>query len=318
MVRWAWRLFRREWRQQLLILLLIVVAVAAVVVGAAVAVNTPPPRDAGFGTARDLATFNLSTPTAKSPGVTLPHVQAQIAAAGASLRPGPGHRERDLQRSRLQPDLSAPVPGPARALRRADAAAALGELPDRCRPGRRHPRPGVRAQPLGGRHVAAGRQDRRRHRPEPAEPAGRVRAGPARAGDAPGPRSASSSTPPPSAAKDLPSYVTTAGSATTQRHQPVDHRAGPGDRRHAADRPGVDRWLHRAGPAPHAIPRDARVDGGDRPQCPARPGGERCHRRRRGRRPGLRARTGASGWPTARTTNRARTTSSARSHCRGT
>jgi putative ABC transport system permease protein len=79
MVRWAWRLLRREWRQQLLILLLIVVAVAAVVVGAAVAVNTPPPRDAGFGTARDLASFNLSTPTSKAPGATLPHVRAQIA-----------------------------------------------------------------------------------------------------------------------------------------------------------------------------------------------------------------------------------------------
>ena len=80
MVRWAWRLFRREWRQQLLILLLIVVAVAAVVVGSAVAVNTPPPADAGFGTAHDLATFNLSAPTAKAPGVTLPQVQAQIAS----------------------------------------------------------------------------------------------------------------------------------------------------------------------------------------------------------------------------------------------
>jgi len=80
MVRWAWRLFLREWRQQLLILLLIVVAVAAVVVGSAVAVNTPPPRNAGFGTAHDLATFDLSTPTAKTPGVTLPHLQAQIAS----------------------------------------------------------------------------------------------------------------------------------------------------------------------------------------------------------------------------------------------
>ena len=79
MVRWAWRLFRREWRQQLLILLLIVVAVAAVVVGAAVAVNTPPPANAGFGTAHDLATFNLSAPTSKTPSVTLSHVQAQIA-----------------------------------------------------------------------------------------------------------------------------------------------------------------------------------------------------------------------------------------------
>ena len=79
MIRWAWRLFRREWRQQLLILLLIVVAVAAVVVGAAVAVNTPPPANAGFGTAHDLATFNLSAPTSKTPSVTLAHVQAQIA-----------------------------------------------------------------------------------------------------------------------------------------------------------------------------------------------------------------------------------------------
>ena len=79
MVRWAWRLFRREWRQQLLILLLIVVAVAAVVVGAAVAVNTPPPANAGYGTAHDLATFNLSAPTSKTSSDTLSHVQAQVA-----------------------------------------------------------------------------------------------------------------------------------------------------------------------------------------------------------------------------------------------
>jgi putative ABC transport system permease protein len=80
MVRWSWRLFKREWRQQLLILLLIVVAVAAVVVGAAVAVNTPPPANAGFGTAQDLATFNLSTPTAKSPSQSLTTTEADIAA----------------------------------------------------------------------------------------------------------------------------------------------------------------------------------------------------------------------------------------------
>ena len=80
MVRWAWRLFRREWRQQLLILILIIVAVAAVVVGAAVAVNTPPAANAGFGRADDLATFNLSAPTGKAPSVSLPHVEAQIAA----------------------------------------------------------------------------------------------------------------------------------------------------------------------------------------------------------------------------------------------
>jgi putative ABC transport system permease protein len=59
-VRWAWRLFWREWRQQLLVLALIVVATAATIVGAAVAVNTPAPANAGFGTAQDLATFQGS------------------------------------------------------------------------------------------------------------------------------------------------------------------------------------------------------------------------------------------------------------------
>jgi putative ABC transport system permease protein len=61
-IRWAWRLLRREWRQQLLVLALIAVAVAATIVGAAVAVNTPPSARAGFGTAGDLATFQAPDP----------------------------------------------------------------------------------------------------------------------------------------------------------------------------------------------------------------------------------------------------------------
>ena len=69
-IRWAWRMFRREWRQQLLVLALIVVAVAATFLGAAVATNTPPQANAGFGTAGDIATF-------PSPD---PHLAAQIAA----------------------------------------------------------------------------------------------------------------------------------------------------------------------------------------------------------------------------------------------
>jgi putative ABC transport system permease protein len=67
--RWAWRLFRREWRQQLLVLALITVAVAATIIGAAVATNTPPPVNAGFGTARDAATFQAPDP----------HLASQIA-----------------------------------------------------------------------------------------------------------------------------------------------------------------------------------------------------------------------------------------------
>jgi putative ABC transport system permease protein len=50
--RWAWRLFRREWRQQLLVLSLIVLAVAALVVGATVSTDSPPPANSGFGTAQ--------------------------------------------------------------------------------------------------------------------------------------------------------------------------------------------------------------------------------------------------------------------------
>ncbi len=55
--RWSWRLFRREWRQQLLVLALVIVAVAAAIVGAAVATDTPVPASSGFGTAGDAATF---------------------------------------------------------------------------------------------------------------------------------------------------------------------------------------------------------------------------------------------------------------------
>ncbi len=56
-IRWAVRLLRREWRQQLLMLALITAAVAATVVGSAVATATPSPATAAFGTAQDLATL---------------------------------------------------------------------------------------------------------------------------------------------------------------------------------------------------------------------------------------------------------------------
>ncbi|MGO9197249.1 MAG: FtsX-like permease family protein [Acidimicrobiales bacterium] len=61
-VRWAWRLFRHEWRQQLLILALIVVAVGATIIGSAVSADTPQPANVGFGSAQDLATFQGSDP----------------------------------------------------------------------------------------------------------------------------------------------------------------------------------------------------------------------------------------------------------------
>jgi putative ABC transport system permease protein len=62
-------MFRREWRQQLLVLGLITVAVAATIIGAAVATNTPPLKNAGYGTAQAMATFQAPDP----------HLASQIA-----------------------------------------------------------------------------------------------------------------------------------------------------------------------------------------------------------------------------------------------
>jgi putative ABC transport system permease protein len=55
-------MFRREWRQQLLILVLIAVAVGATIVGSAVASDSPPPANAGFGTAHFAASLAGSDP----------------------------------------------------------------------------------------------------------------------------------------------------------------------------------------------------------------------------------------------------------------
>ncbi len=54
LVRWAFRLFRREWRQQLLVLALITVAVATTVVGIALAVTSTAAQAPEFGDARQI------------------------------------------------------------------------------------------------------------------------------------------------------------------------------------------------------------------------------------------------------------------------
>jgi putative ABC transport system permease protein len=69
-VRWAWRLFRREWRQQLLVLALLTVAVGVTVLGAAVATSALSSPRQGFGTASYLITI---------PGAD-PHLAGDLAA----------------------------------------------------------------------------------------------------------------------------------------------------------------------------------------------------------------------------------------------
>lgn len=71
-IRWGWRLFRREWRQQLLVLGLLTVAVAATIWGASVVTNSQiPPGYPTFGTG--------------AAQVTLPGTDPRLAAGIAAI-----------------------------------------------------------------------------------------------------------------------------------------------------------------------------------------------------------------------------------------
>ena len=180
MIRWAWRLFKREWRQQLLILLLVIVAVAAVVVGAAVAVNTPPPANAGYGTADDLATFTSSGKqsdlhSAAAQIAALEHRFGTVQVIENETFHVPGSTQTYQLRSQ---DPHGPYGGPMLQL-------LSGHYPTG--PNQIALTPGL-ASELDlrvGDTWSPRRQDGRRHRAEPPEPARRVRAGSAGAGDAP-------------------------------------------------------------------------------------------------------------------------------------
>jgi putative ABC transport system permease protein len=61
-VRWGWRLFRRDWRQQLLVLGLLTVAVAMAIFSVSAAYNVVPSSSARFGTANHRLDFDGSDP----------------------------------------------------------------------------------------------------------------------------------------------------------------------------------------------------------------------------------------------------------------
>jgi putative ABC transport system permease protein len=94
-VRWGWRLFRREWRQQLLVLGLLTVAVAATIWGTSVVTNTqlPNPNYATLGTAAASATL---------PG-TDPHLAADIAAIQARWGPADLVEDQNITTGTTQP-----------------------------------------------------------------------------------------------------------------------------------------------------------------------------------------------------------------------
>jgi putative ABC transport system permease protein len=89
--RWAWRLFRREWRRQALVLGLLIVAIAATTVGLGVASNASNLKAAPtFGTSSTI--------------ITLPGSDASLAADIAAIR----HRFRTVEVIAHRP---IPIPG---------------------------------------------------------------------------------------------------------------------------------------------------------------------------------------------------------------
>jgi putative ABC transport system permease protein len=94
-VRWAVRLFRREWRQQLLVLGLLAVAVAATIWGASTVTNValPNPNYATFGTAAVQVTL---------PG-TDPHLAADIATTAGRWGPADVIENQDIATGTTQP-----------------------------------------------------------------------------------------------------------------------------------------------------------------------------------------------------------------------
>lgn len=80
MVRWAWRLSRREWRQQILVVALLALAVAGTIIGVTVAANAPTDLNA--------ATHGTATSAALLRGAD-PHLAADIASIRRQDATGP-------------------------------------------------------------------------------------------------------------------------------------------------------------------------------------------------------------------------------------
>src|ERR1035438_5610321 len=94
-IRWGWRLVRREWRQQLLVLGLLTVAVAATIWGASVVTNTQLPNP-------DYATFGAAAALVTLPG-TDPHLAADIAAIQGRWGPADLIENQDIATGTTQP-----------------------------------------------------------------------------------------------------------------------------------------------------------------------------------------------------------------------
>jgi putative ABC transport system permease protein len=94
-VRWGWRLFRREWRQQLLVLGLLTVAVAVTIWGASTVTNVQLPKP-------NYATFGTAAAQVMLPGND-PSLAADIAAIQGRWGPADLIENQDIPNGTTQP-----------------------------------------------------------------------------------------------------------------------------------------------------------------------------------------------------------------------
>lgn len=124
-LRWGWRLFRREWHQQILILTLLTVAVAAATFTGAFAYTFPRTQDATFGSAKQRITFNATEPQATADVAAARRYFGTIDVISARSVSMPGSVTRLELRAQ---DPHGPYSGPMLALRQGRYPNAADEL----------------------------------------------------------------------------------------------------------------------------------------------------------------------------------------------
>jgi len=125
-VRWGWRMFRREWRQQILVVALLTVAVAAAIVSIILVYNTSPEFDGEFGSAKGLLMFDGSDPQALEAALTSAEESfGTTDVIGHRTVPVPGGVETVDFRSR---DPDGPYGGELLALRHGSYPARPGQV----------------------------------------------------------------------------------------------------------------------------------------------------------------------------------------------
>ena len=126
MARWAWRLFRREWRQQVLVLALLILTVAAAAFSVSAAYNVASLPGPQFGSANHLLQFDGASPKDLAADIAAARKAfGTIQVIGRRLVPIPGSAQAVEFRAE---DPHGPYSGPMLALTQGRYPAGAGQV----------------------------------------------------------------------------------------------------------------------------------------------------------------------------------------------